>query len=87
MQGIERTNVPGPYLCDLAMAKLPSLGNLHRSFPNWWHQAEPAAVAPENFQPKPEPTSEQQDESRFEKLAEIALHESRVHANASKKAA
>ncbi len=69
------------------MAKAPRLGNLHRYFPKWWYKAEPRTVGLENFQPKPEPSSVQQDESRFEKLAEIALHESPSHNKDTKKAA
>jgi hypothetical protein len=61
------------------MAKAPRLGNLHRYFPKWWHKAEPRTVGLENFQPKPDPSMVQQDESRFEKLAEIALHGSPPH--------
>jgi hypothetical protein len=56
------------------MRKTPKLGALHRYFPNWWHHVEPKAVALENFQPRPEPSSDQQDNSRFQKLADIALH-------------
>ncbi len=56
------------------MAKLPRLGNLNPYVPRWWHQAEPNAVALENFQPRPEPSSKERDKLRFEKLADIALH-------------
>jgi hypothetical protein len=56
------------------MAKAPRLGKLHRYFPNWWHPAEPKALSMESFQPRPEPSADQQHKSRFEKLAEIALH-------------
>ena len=74
MQGIGRWAISVHNCAGLVMAKVPRLGNLHRYFPKWWHQAEPQTVALENFQPKPEPSSDLQHQSRFEKLADIALH-------------
>ena len=56
------------------MAKTPSLGKLYRYCPRWWHQAEPQSLTLESFWPEPEPSTDQQKESRFKKLAEIALH-------------
>ena len=70
------------------MSKTPRLGDLRHYFPKWWHQIEPKTVAMENFQPKEEPSTDQQEESRFEQFAEIALHEPRPRNKpASKKAA
>jgi hypothetical protein len=71
----------------LAMAKAPRLGNLHRYFPKWWHKAEPQTVALENFQPRDDPSGDQQEESRFEQFAEIALHETPSRHKSAKKAA
>lgn len=69
------------------MAKVPRLGDLHRYLPRWWHQIEPQTVAMENFQPKDHPSGDQQEESRFEQFAEIALHELRPRPKRAKKAA
>ncbi len=57
------------------MAKVPRLGDLHRYLPKWWHRIEPKTVSMENFQPLPEPSSDEQDESRFQYFAEIALQD------------
>lgn len=69
------------------MAKAPRLGDLHRYLPKWWRQVEPKTVALENFQPKDDPFGDQQEESRFEQFAEIALHEPRSRHKRAKKAA
>ncbi len=60
------------------MSKVPRLGKLHGCPPKWWHQAEPASVTPESFQPAPPPSREADEASRFNKLADIALHERRL---------
>lgn len=57
------------------MAKTPRLGKLYSHPPKWWHQAEPAALTPESFQPIPEPSEDNDDETRFKRLADIALQE------------
>ena len=59
------------------MRKLPKLGKLYSHFPKWWTQAEPASTTPESFRPVPELSKDKEDETRFKKLAEIALHEHR----------
>jgi hypothetical protein len=69
------------------MAKAPRLGNLRRYFPRWWHLAEPETVSLENFQPKPDPSCDEQEELRFKQFAKIALHEPHTRSKDPKKAA
>lgn len=87
MHRIERMNLLPDTGQELFMAKAPRLGKLHTYFPKWWHKAEPKTVALESFQPKPDPSSDQQEESRLQKLAEIALHDANLRYRNTNKAA
>jgi hypothetical protein len=71
MHCIAATNVIAD--TEKVMANTPKLGKVHDNSPKWWHRAEVTSLSPERFNSVAQP-DEDPDETRFRRLAEIALH-------------